>query len=121
MTTHTFKKYLPLLNLLTRKQLSKECYMSLISSLNDKPIKFICECIHNAISLRYISKLHKKKKKRFLNKILPYKKIIKNLCKKRKGFGPCRGLIAQKGYGFIIPILSAIIPLISSLLTSPQK
>ena len=65
-----------------------------------------------------MSKIHNKKKKNLLNKILPYKKILKNLCKKRKGFGPCRRVIAQKGFGFILPIISAIIPLISSLLLS---
>ena len=98
--------------------MSQKCFMSLINSLDDNSVKFICECIHNAISVRYITKLSVKKKKDFLKKILPYKKIIRNLCNKEKSFGSHRNLIAQKGYGFIFPILSAIIPLVSSLLNS---
>lgn len=116
MTIPSFKKYLPLLELLTRKQISRKCFMSVINSLDDKSIKFICECIHNAISLKYISTLNNKQKSSLLKKILPNKRIIKHLCKKAKRYNSHKKIIAQKGYGFIIPILSAIVPLISSLL-----
>ena len=115
MAVKKFKKYLPLLKLLSKKCMSQKCFISLINSLDKHSIKFICECIHNAISVRYVSRLSVKKKD-FLKKILPYKKIIGNLCKKGKSFGSHRNLIAQKGYGFIFPILSAVIPLVLSLL-----
>ena len=116
MTISSFDKYLPLLELLTRKHISRKCFASVINSLDDKSIKFICECIHNAISLRYISTLNRKQKSTLLKKILPNKRIIKHLCKKPKRYSSHKNIIAQKGYGFIIPILSAIVPLISSLL-----
>ena len=116
MSKKSFKKYLPLLKLITKKGLQKGSFVSLISSLDDRSVKFICECIHNSISLRYISKLDNNKKKIFLRRIFPYKNLIKKLCKKRKRFAPCRRLIAQKGFGFIVPILSSIIPLVLSLL-----
>ena len=116
MTILGFKKYLPLLELLTRKHISRKCFTSIINSLDDKSIKFICECIHNTISLKYISALNKNQKSLLLKKILPNKRIIKHLCKKAERYGSRKKIIAQKGYGFIIPILSAIVPLISSLL-----
>lgn len=116
MTILGFKKYLPLLELLTRKHISRKCFTSIINSLDDKSIKFICECIHNTLSLKYISALNKNQKSLLLKKILPNKRIIKHLCKKAKTYSSRKKIIAQKGYGFIIPILSAIVPLISSLL-----
>ena len=121
MTVTRFKKYLPLLELLTRRHISRKCFMSVINSLDDKSVRFICECIHNAISLKYISTLNKKQKSTLLKKILPNKRTIKHLCKKTKtGYSSHKKIIAQKGYGFIIPILSAIVPLISSILSKKR-
>ena len=68
MTSQKFKKYLPLLKLLVKKCRSQKCFMSLVNSLDDRSIKFLCECIHNAISIRHVSKLNAKKKARFLKK-----------------------------------------------------
>jgi len=118
MPVEKFEKYLPLLRLLTKKKISQKCFMSLIHSLDDKTIKFICECIHNAISLKYMSRLDKKQKTSLLKKILPHKRLIKQLCKKTKKYSLRKKVIAQKGYGFIFPLLSAIIPLVSSLLVN---
>jgi len=87
MTILGFKKYLPLLELLTRKHISRKCFTSIINSLDDKSIKFICECIHNTISLKYISALNKNQKSLLLKKILPNKRIIKHLCKKAERYG----------------------------------
>ncbi len=117
MTITNFKKYLPLLELLTKNRISRKCFISLINSLDDKTIKFICECVNNAISLRHISTLNRKQKSVLLRKILPNKRVIKHLCKKAKRYRSHKKIIAQKGYGFIIPLISAIIPLISSLLS----
>ena len=117
MTITKFKKYLPLVELLTRRHISQKSFISIINSLDDKSIKFICECINNEISLRYISTLDRKQKSTLLKKILPNKRIIKRLCKKATQYRSHKKIIAQKGHGFIIPLLSAIIPLISSLLS----
>ena len=68
MSIPSLKKYLPFLELLTRKHVSRKSFMSVINSLDDKSIKFICECIHNAISLKYISTINKKQKSALLKK-----------------------------------------------------
>lgn len=116
MAKHFLKKYLPLIKFLTKKHISRECFVSLINSLDDNTIKFLCECIQNAISSRFVSGLNKTEKGKLLKKNLPNKRIIKRLCKKGNKFASNKKIIAQKGYGFIIPILSAVIPLITSLL-----
>ena len=117
MAKHFLKKYLPLIKFLTQKHISRECFVSLINSLDDNTIKFLCECIQNVISSRFVSGLNKTQKSKLLKKNLPNKKIIKHLCKKGNKFASNKKIIAQKGYGIIIPILSAVIPLITSLLT----
>ena len=118
MKNKNLNKYLPLLQLLTRKHFTRESFNAIIQSLDDKAIKFICECIQNAISVQHISRLNKRKKKCFLKKIIPSRCVLKYLCKKAKKYTRHRKLIVQKGYGFLVPILSTIIPLITSLLAS---
>ena len=66
MTIKKFEKHLPLLKLLIKKRLSQKCFMSLIQSLDDKSIEFIYEYIHNAISLKYMSRLNTKQKSTLL-------------------------------------------------------
>lgn len=116
MSKKSLHKYLPLIKLLTEKQIPRKSFECLIQSLDLRAIKFLCECIQNAISVKHISRLNGKKKTSFLNAILPNKKVLKTLCQKRKNYKGHRKIIAQKGYGFILPILSAIVPLITSLL-----
>ena len=118
MTGRSFKTYLPLLKFLTKKRISKKNFVSIISYLDERAIKFLCECVHNAISFRYVSKLDRKKRNMLLKKILPYKRVIKYICKKSKKLNKRKKLIIQKGYGFLFPLLSLVIPLISSLLKS---
>ena len=74
MTKKLGVKYLPLLRILTQKQISCKWFKCLIQSLDEKGIKFLCECIQNAISIKYISRLHGKKNSSFLKSILPIKK-----------------------------------------------
>ena len=118
MTGRSFKTYLPLLKFLTKKRISKENFVSIISCLDEGTIKFLCECVHNAISFKYVSKLERNKRSTLLRKILPYKRAIKYLCKKGKKLNTRKKLIIQKGYEFLFPILSVIIPLVTSLLRS---
>ena len=117
MSKKSLRKYLPLIKLLTEKQIPRKSFECLIQNLDEKAIKFICECVQNAISVKHISSLNGKKKTSFLNLILPNKKLLKDLCEKHKNYEKHRKIIAQKGSGFILPVLSAVIPLITSLLT----
>ena len=116
MSKKSLRKYLPLIKLLTEKQIPRKSFECLIQNLDEKAIKFICECVQNAISVKHISNLKGKKKTSFLNEILPNKKSLKLLCEKHKNYKRHRKIISQKGHGFILPVLSAIIPLITSLL-----
>ena len=116
MSKKSLRKYLPLIKLLTEKQIPRKSFECLIQNLDEQAIKFICECVQNAISVKHISSLNGKKKTSFLNAILPNKKLLKDLCEKHKNYKKHRKIIAQKGSGFILPVLSAVIPLITSLL-----
>ena len=117
MSKKSLQKYLPLIKFLTEKQIPRKSFECLIQNLDERAIKFICECVQNAISVNHISSLNGKKKTSFLNAILPNKKLLKFLCEKHKNYKRHRKIIAQKGHGFILLVLSAIIPLITSLLT----
>ena len=116
MSKKSLRKYLPLIKLLTEKQIPRKSFECLIQNLDEQAIKFICECVQNAISVKHISSLNGKKKTSFSNLILPNKKLLKDLCEKHKHYKKHRKIIAQKGSGFILPVLSAVIPLITSLL-----
>ena len=118
MSNANLKKYLPLIRLLSRKNLTREFFTAVVQSLDEPAIKFLCECVKNSTSTQYLSQLDEKKKKGFLKKILPNRKILKRLCRKVKHYSQHKNLLIQKGYGIIIPILSAVAPLIASLLAS---
>lgn len=98
------------------KRFSREYFTGVIQSLDDAAIKFICECVKNVISVNFFSYLNPKQKHKFLGQIEPNRKLILHLCKRKNSYKPHRKIIAQKGYGFIIPILTAVLPLIASLL-----
>ena len=115
MSKKSLRKYLPLIKLLTEKQIPPKSFECLIQNLDEQAIKFICECVQNAIPVKHISSLNGKKKTSFLNLILPNKKLLKDLCEEHKKYKKHRKIIAQKGSGFILPVLSAVIPLITSL------
>ena len=115
------KDYFPLVQLLAQKKVKVQQFKSIIRSINSDAVKFICECCKNVISTSYVSSLPHKKRKSLLRAITPYKTVIKSLCKKRKNYNKNKTLINQKGYGFLIPILTTIIPLIASLIAKRTK
>ena len=117
MSKKSLRKYLSLIKLLTEKQIPRKSFECFIQNVDERANKFICECVQNAISVKHISSLNGKKKSSFLNAILPNRKLLKNLCEKHKNYKIHRKIIAQKGHGFILLILSATIPLITSFLT----
>jgi len=116
MSNKNLEKYLPLIELLHRKKISRKCFVSLFESFNDETIKFICECVQNAISRQHFSQLKLKKRNLLMKKIKPYKSILKKLCKTSKCYKKHKQIIIQEGYGVLFPILSTIIPLITSLI-----
>jgi len=116
MTRKRLLAYYPLVDLLAKQKLSNDQFKCIIECLNDDVIDFLCECCKNAISKEYVTSMSKKEKKLFLNVINPHSKTIKKLCTKRTNCNRNRKVIAQKGYGFIIPILASVLPLLSSIL-----
>ena len=86
MSKKSLRKYLPLIKLLTEKQIPRKPFECLIQNFDEQAIKFICECVQNAISVKHISSLNGKKKTSFLNLILPNKKLLKDLCEKHKNY-----------------------------------
>ena len=111
------RKYFPLIKLLTKKGFSRENFTGLIECLDDNTVKFICECARNVISVNHFSQLSARQKSVFLRKILPHRRLIERLCKKQNSYKIHRKMIAQKGYGFIIPMLTAVVPLIASMMS----
>ena len=84
MSKKSLRKYLPLIKLLTEKQIPRKSFECLIQNLDERAIKFICKCVQNAISVKHISSLNGKKKSSFLNAILPNRKLLKKLCENIK-------------------------------------
>ena len=71
MSKKSLRKYLPLIKLLTEKQIPRKSFECLIQNLDKKAIK--SECVQNSISVKQISSLNGKKKTSFLDMIIPNK------------------------------------------------
>ena len=84
MTDKKFKKYYPLIEVLAKKRISKDQFSSMIHSLNDPAVEFICECCKNAISKSYFLQMSNKNRKLLYKKVGPSSKIIKNYAKSEK-------------------------------------
>jgi len=117
MSKKVLQTYLPLLQFITNHRIKPECFISLIKSFDDKTTKFICACIRNLTSKQYIETLDLKSKRKYMKKIIPHKQFLKTLSKRCKSYKLRKQMIVQKGYGILFPILSSIIPLITSLLS----
>ena len=121
MTNKQLRCYFPLIELLVKKHISVNQFKSIISSINDNAIKFLCECCCNAISREYVLSMTSARKRYLLKVINPYKNIIKSLCRRKKYYNKSRRLLLQMGYGFSMPILASILPLLSSLIAGKHK
>lgn len=111
-----FKKYILLLKLL-KKNCKGNCdqnYRNIISYLDEDSLNFLSECIRNTLSPENISKLPKSKSRLLVKKVTPHKKSIKSVIKKKLSFKK-RKKILQNGAGFFLPLLTTVIPLITSI------
>ena len=114
------RKYFNLIQFLSSKKIEKKSFQAVINSLDNNTLKFLCECIRNAISKTYVSRLRENKRRLFLKKIYPHKNILKRLTRKVKKYSNRKRIIVQYGYGFMVPILSTLIPLIYELVSHKQ-
>ena len=99
MSLKKLKKYLPLIELLGRKNLSRECFVSLFESFNDDAVKFICECVQNAISCQHVSQLIPKERHSLIRRVKPYKQILKKLCKTKNAIRHTKKLLFSMDMG----------------------
>jgi hypothetical protein len=89
-------------------------YQDLLSCLNDDSINFLCECIRNVCDVKVFKNLPEKTQKEIEKKTLPSKESIKKVMKSKTSIKKKKKIL-QHGSGWFLPLLSAAIPLISSL------
>ena len=109
-------KYLSLIRVITSIGGDRNQFCSLIQCLDEKSIKFLCECVKNGISKKQVLNLPPNERRQFLRLITPYKSLLKKICRKSKFYNMNKKRLIQKGAGFFIPLLSALIPLMTSLI-----
>ena len=121
MTVKRLERYFPLVKLLAKKKFSIDEFKSIIHSLDNDTVKFICECCRNVISKRYLTTLKPAMKRNFIRLVTPHKSLLKYICRKRNNYLVNKWTISRKGYGLIIPILSTVLPLIFLLLRKRRE
>lgn len=91
------------------KNASPKLRKAILKSADKELILSIVECAYNVLNGNCtLSKCNKRKLKKF-------KKVLRSLCKK-SSIKKKQKLIIQKG-GFLIPLLSAVLPTLVSLIT----
>ena len=116
MRKKDISKYLSLIRVITSIGEDRNQFCSLIQCLDEKSIKFLCECVKNGISKNQVLNLPTNERRQFLRLITPYKTLLKKICRKSKFYSINKKKLIQKGAGFFIPLLSALIPLMTSLI-----
>lgn len=92
----------------------EEKYKDILSCLNDDCINFLCECVRNVSDVKIFKNLPRKTQKKIEKTTSPYKKAIKRIIKSSTSVQKKKKIL-QHGAGWFLPLLSAAIPLISSL------
>lgn len=90
-------------------------FCEILNYLNDKSIKFLCQCIRNCIAPKNFKNFGPRKETLLFQKIKPHKKTILKLIDKKSSIKFKRRQL-QKGAGFFLPLLTTVIPLIGSLI-----
>ena len=97
-----------------KKPHKEEKYKDILSCLNDDCINYLCECVRNVSDLKAFKNLPKKTRRQIEKSSLPSKDSIKKVIKSSTPIRKKRKIL-QHGAGWFLPLLSAAIPLISSL------
>jgi Mg/Co/Ni transporter MgtE len=92
----------------------EEQYKDMLSCLNDDCINFLCECVRNVSDVKVFKNLPKKTQRQIVEKSSPSKDHIKKVIKSSTSIKKKKKIL-QHGAGWFLPLLSAAIPLISSL------
>ncbi len=92
----------------------EENFKDILECLNDESVNFLCECVRNICDVKVFKNLPKKTRKNIEKSSLPYKSKIKKVIKSKTSINKKKKIL-QHGAGWFLPLLSAAIPLISSL------
>lgn len=116
-TLEKLNKFLYLLQVLKKSCRGKDCHKkfhNLVSFLDEKSLQFLAECVRNSLSPNTVERIPSKKRARLISVIKPHKKEIKEIIKPKISIKRKRDIL-QRGSGWFLPLLSTVIPLISSL------
>jgi len=91
-----------------------ENFKDILGCLNDDTVNFLCECVRNICDVNVFKNLPKKTRKNIEKTSSPFKSEIKKVIKSKTPISKKKKIL-QHGAGWFLPLLSAAIPLISSL------
>lgn len=123
MSNKKLEKYLLLLKLFKTHCKGKHCedqFKKIISFLDEHSLKFLSECVRNTLAPKRINLLPKKKQKNLIKKLKPFKKDVRGSIKSNLSHKE-RKKILQRGAGWFLPLISAVAPLISSLISGSSN
>jgi hypothetical protein len=92
----------------------EENFKDILGCLNDDCVNFLCECVRNICDVNVFKNLPKKTRRNIEKTSLPFKSKIKKVIKSKTAISKKKKIL-QHGAGWFLPLLSAAIPLISSL------
>ena len=121
MTVKRLERYFPLVKLLAKKKFSIDEFKSIIHSLDNDTVKFICECCRNVISKRYLTTLKPAKKRKFIRLVTPHKSLLKSICRKRKITSWIKERLVKKGTGWLYLFSVRCYPWYSRFLENEEK
>ena len=117
MRNYDAPKFLSLIKIIRKIGDDEDLFCTLIKCLDEKSIKFLCESVKNGIPRKHVRGLNPRTRKNLLHLITPNRSLLKKICRKSKFYSMNKKKLLQKGAGFFIPLLSTLIPLVSSLIS----
>jgi hypothetical protein len=108
------RKNLTIAKTLHKTKNNEENYKDIMECLNDDSVNFLCECVRNICDVKVFKNLPKKARKNIEKTSIPFKSNIKKVIKSNTSIKKKKKIL-QHGAGWFLPLLSAAIPIISSL------
>lgn len=112
----SLKKNIPVVKALHKclRKHNAEDFKDIIKCLNDDCVKFLCECVRNVCDVDVFKNLPESRKKKIRKTSHLYKTDIKKILKPHTSIGKKRKIL-QYGSGWFLPLLTTVIPMITSL------
>ena len=114
----SLKRNIPIVKTLHKclRKHNAEDFKDIVKCLNDDCIKFLCECVRNVCDVKVFNNLPEQCKKKIRKSSHPYKNDLKKILKPHTSMYKKRKII-QYGSGWFLPLLTTVIPMITSLFT----